>query len=93
MVQEGLGNGMEAVLNGNDEIRRHRKTRHHVFVNQSLMFQFLPLRHCEGPLTHLSSPTLIHPPLYSSLLSSSLLFSSQTNSKSSSPFIIHFSLF
>jgi hypothetical protein len=34
-------------LNRKDKIRWNRKTSNHIFKDQSLMFKFLPLRHCE----------------------------------------------
>ena len=47
MVKEALWNGVEAVVNGEHKIRWHRKTSHHILEDQSLVLQFLPLRHCE----------------------------------------------
>lgn len=53
MVKESVrerDSRVEAVLNGEHEIERNRKTRKHVLEDQSLVLQFLPLRHCEwGP--------------------------------------------
>lgn len=50
MVKESVrerDSRVEAVLNGEHEIERNRKTRKHVLEDQSLVLQFLPLRHCE----------------------------------------------
>jgi len=68
VVKEGMWYRVEAPLNGEHEIMRHRNTRKHVLEDQSLVLQLLPLRHCEwgSPIitiaqTHQSpSTTVVH---------------------------------
>uniref|UniRef100_A0A2P2KNN6 Uncharacterized protein MANES_08G160800 n=1 Tax=Rhizophora mucronata TaxID=61149 RepID=A0A2P2KNN6_RHIMU len=50
MVEESMRNGLKALLNGEDKLRWHRQTCNHILKDQSLVFQFLPLRKCKWRL-------------------------------------------